>query len=56
MGRWRIRPCDVVVVSQLALDFLTGCPYWLLTLVLQYVLWVIIASLPTLFDVLIVVL
>jgi hypothetical protein len=28
----------VVVVSQLALDVHTGCPHWLLTLVLQYVL------------------
>ncbi len=28
----------MVVVSQLALDVLTGCPHWLLTLVLQHVL------------------
>ncbi len=33
-----IHPCDVVLVSQLTLDVLTGCPHWLLTLVLQNVL------------------
>jgi hypothetical protein len=40
VGGWRIRPFDVVpvVVSHLALDVLTGCPHWLLTLVRQYVL------------------